>query len=291
MKKLSISLMLLLIAIVGVNTYADSLSDLNALLNDTSTGAIATTWDTTATTWDTTATISKVVLSSTGTTESWINLLLKPVDWYTSYKIYYSQSWNNELSEKDLIYTWITQDFVSITGLNADTKYSFVAKAFDNNWNPVEATTSNTLIVTTKAKQHGAPADNIIYNPVVKVKWSKIIISYRPGVDVDKVQISISENGKTFKPVATVNSSVKSYTIISKKTGKKYIKIVPIAKDGTLWVCKIWVTQIPFVTAKVEPKKIAKKVMWRPQTGPETYILVVLAILVYIVYAIKKQRT
>ncbi len=293
MKKLSITLMVLLISVIGINTYADDLSDLDALLNDNTT---TTTWDTAAT-WDTTqavetgTTIQKVDLALSGVTDSSVTLLLTPVDGYTSYKIYYSKDWDNQLSEKDLTYTWAGEANVTITGLNAETKYNFVAKAFDNEGNPVEATTSDNLAVTIKAKQHAAPADNVIYNPVVKVNWSKIIVSYKPGVDVKKVQISISEDGKTFKPVSTVDSSVKSYTITADKTGKKYIKLVPIAEDGTLWVCKIWATQVPFVTAKVAPKKVAKKVMWKPQTGPETYILVILAILAYFAYAIKKQRT
>ena len=234
--------------------------------------------------------MSKVVLSSTGETETWVNLLLTPVDGYTNYKVYYSKDGDNELSEQDLIYTWAGEADVTITGLNAETKYNFVAKAFDNNGNPVESTTSDSLAVITKTQKHAAPADNVINNPVVKVNWNKIIVSYKPGVDVKKVQISISEDGKTFKPVSTVDSSVKSYTITSKTTGKKYIKIVPIAEDGTLWVCKVWATEVPFVTAKVEPKKVAKKVMWKPKTGPETYILVILAILAYFAYAIKKER-
>jgi hypothetical protein len=52
-------------------------------------------------------------------------------------------------------------------------------------------------------------------------------------VDVKKVQISVSEDGKVFKPAATVDSTTKSYTINADKTGKKYIKLVPIANDGT----------------------------------------------------------
>ena len=295
MKKLSISLMLLLGAFMFAHTYADDLSDLDALLNDTSTGSVAT-GDTGTMTGDTTqavetgTTIQKVDLALSGVTDSSVTLLLTPVDGYTSYKVYYSKDWDNQLSEKDLTYTGDTTFPVSITGLNAETKYNFVAKAFDEDWNPVEATTSDNLTATTKAKQHAAPADNVIYNPTVKVSWNKIIVSYKPGTDVKKVQISISEDGKTFKPVSTVDSSVKSYTITADKTGKKYIKLVPIAEDGTLWVCKIWATQVSFVTAKVAPKKVAKKVMWKPQTGPETYILIVIAILAYVVYAIKKQR-
>jgi len=303
MKKLSISLMLLL-SIVGVNTYAaDDLSDLDALLNDTATTGDNADTATTATTGDNadtptvatgdnadTATVQKVDLTSPSRTENSVNLLLSAVDWYTNYKVYYSKDWDNELAEEEIVYTWAGVSPVVITWLNAETKYNFVAKAFDNDGNPVEATTSDSLSVTTKAVKHAAPADNIINNPVVKVNGNKISISYEPGVDVKKVQISISEDGKTFKSVSTVDSSVKSYTINTDKTGKKYIKIVPIAADGTLWVCKVWATEVPFVTAKVEPKKVAKKVMWKPKTGPETYVLVILAILAYTAYAIKKQR-
>jgi hypothetical protein len=31
--------------------------------------------------------------------------------------------------------------------------------------------------------------------------------------------------------------------------------------------------------------------MWKPKTGPETYLLIVLAIMAYVAYAIKKQRS
>jgi len=319
MKKLSISLMLLLVSVIGVNVYAaDDLSDLDALLWDSSTTGNSDSGNATdenatdENVTDENATdenvtdenvtdenttkenawteIKKIELTLSGSTANSVNLLLSSVDWYTSYKVYYSKDWDNELAEKDLIYTWTDNASVVITDLNPETKYNFVAKAFDNDWNPVEATTSDSLSVTTKAQEHAAPADNVINNPIVKVNWNKIIVSYEPGVDVKKVQISISEDGKTFKPVSTVDSSVKSYTINSDKTGKKYIKIVPIASDGTLWVCKVWTTEVPFVTAKVEPKKVAKKVMWKPKTGPETYVLIVLAVLAYLAYAIKKQR-
>jgi hypothetical protein len=51
---------------------------------------------------------------------------------------------------------------------------------------------------------------------------------------VKKVQISISEDGKTFKPVATIDATQTSYTIHTETTGKKFVKLVPIAEDGTL---------------------------------------------------------
>ena len=211
---------------------------------------------------------------------------------YTTYKIYYNKVWDDNLAEQVVNLSGNeTQRIVTITWLTPNTKYNFVAKAFDDNGNPIESTTSNTLDATTTAQKHAAPTDNIIYNPVVKTAGDKITITYKPWVDVSKVQISVSEDWKTFKPVATIEGKQTSYVITAKKTWKVYIKLVPIAEDWTLWVCKVWTTNVSFVTATVTPKKTAKKVMWKPQTGPETYLLIIFAILVYTAYAIKKQRS
>ena len=286
--------MVLLMSAMSTSVYAaNDLSDLDAMLGDNT----DTTWDAsvseiqdTATTWD--LAVSKIELSLTGDiTNSYITLQFNKVWDYTDYKIYYSKDGDNSLSEQKVELSGNeTMKATTVTGLEAETKYNFVAKAFDSDGNPIETTTSDSLSVTTKAEQHAAPADNIIYNPVVKTVGNKITVSYKPGVDVKKIQISVSEDGKTFKPVATIDATITSYIINATKTGKKYIKLVPIAEDGTLWICKVWTTEVPFVTVTVEPKKIAKKVMWKPKTGPETYLLIILVILAYIAYAIKKQR-
>ena len=105
-----------------------------------------------------------------------------------------------------------------------------------------------------------------------------------------KVQISISEDGKTFKPVATIDATQTSYTIHTETTGKKFIKLVPIAEDGTLWVCKIGATDVQFITADAEAKKPAEKNIWKPKTGPETYVLFIIALLAATAYLWRKQQ-
>ena len=294
-KKIMIMLTLFL-WVSMVNVFADNLNELDALLNDsgiatgdTTTGNITT----------------EVITWNVVNTTSWsVTLSFDKVGDYTDYKVYYSKTDDpNNVQEQEVKLNELDDSKqVTISWLDSDTEYQFVIKAFDNDWNPVESTSSDSIKAKTKiieqdytapdyaAPDHAAPADNVIYNPVLKVDWSKIIVSYKPWVDVEKVQISLSKDGKVFKTLTTLDSTKTTYTINTEITGKKYVKLVPISKDGTLWVCKVWASKVDFVTANVEPKIVAKKVMWKPKTGPETYLLVLLAIFVYAVYAVRKQK-
>ena len=233
----------------------------------------------------------KIVLSITwDVTANSVTLTFKKLDAYSNYKIYYSKSSEENLSEKDIIAEDGQENVeVTIDNLEPNTEYQFIAKAFDDNGNPVAATASDPVDVTTE-QVHNAPSDNIIHDPVIKVDGSKITISYKPWVDVAKVQISLSEDAKTFKPLTTVDTSQTSYTFTAKSTWKKYIKIVPIAQDGTIWVCKVWKTTVDnnTFTATVKPNNTQKKI-WEPKTGPEMYLLIILAIFAYVVYALRKR--
>jgi len=250
------------------------------------------------TNWDTETiesnTVSKILLSLTWeVNDTTVTLTFTKVGDYTDYKIYYTKDGEETLSEKEVkLQNNENVAVVTIDGLEQDTTYQFVAKAFDADWNPIETTVSDTVKVTTKKWEtvHSAPADNVIYSPVVKVEWKNITVTWKPGVDVKKVQISISEDAKVFKPIATVDVSTTSYTIPVDKTGKKYIKLVPIAEDWTLWVCKLGATDVQFVSANVELKKQAEAKMWHPKTGPETYVLIIIAILSCLLYAIRRRK-
>ena len=300
--------MLFISGIVSLVHAADDLDDLDALLNDVSTTqdtgstidtgaiqqdnqAVATWEDNQATETGDTDQISKIQLQLTGNvTTGSVTLTFDKVGDYTNYKIYYAPNGDDNLQEKDVTLTgWQDKAVVTIDGLTPNTKYKFIAKAFDEDGNPVEATTSDPIYATTKAEEHPAPSDNVIYNPVVKVEGNKIIITWQAGADVSKVQISLSQDGKIFKPVATVDAKAGKYTIDAKTTGKKYIKLVPIASDGTLGVCKIGATEVPFVTANVQPKKEATKKIGHPRTGPETYLLILLALIVAAGYVYKRR--
>ena len=328
MKKLTLLALLLLGSSIAINTYAaDELDELDALLNDEETtttndtgsttdttgedetttadtandGDTATTddlqdlenLDDTATQTENAVTNQKVGLSVTDnpTTDS-VTLIISPVDGYIDYKIYYAKEGDEEnLAETGIVIDHPGTETITIKGLEAGNTYVFRAKAFDQDGNPVESTTSDPVKVTLPEwEKHAAPADNVIYDPVVKVEWKKIKITYKPGADVKKVQISISEDGKVFKPVATIDATQTEYEIPVETTGKKFIKIVPIAEDGTLGVCKIGATEVPYVTATVEAKKKAQTNMGKPKTGPETTLLMLLAILVAVGYLYRRQR-
>ena len=303
MKKLSLIIVMLMSAGILVNVYADDLSELDSLLNqenttsgDASNSDQATNYDASNSDLDSlddlsTSEDTKIVLSTTWevTTNS-VSLTFKKLDAYSNYKIYYSKSSEKNLSEKDITVEDGQKNVnVTIDNLELNTWYQFIAKAFDDNGNPVAATVSDPIDVTT-AQVHNAPSDNIIHNPVVKVDGTKITISYKPWVDVSKVQISLSEDGKTFKPLTTIDATQTSYTFTAKSTWKKYIKIVPIAQDGIIWVCKVWETNVDnnTFTATVKPKNTQKKI-WKPKTGPEMYLLIILAIFAYVVYALRKR--
>ena len=299
MKKLSLIIVMLMSAGILVNTYADDLDELNGLLeqsaNDNS-GSSNSSNDTNSaqpndnSTYDS-GSNEKIVLSVTwDVTANSVTLTFKKLDAYSNYKIYYSKSSEENLSEKDIIAEDGQENVeVTIDNLEPNTEYQFIAKAFDDNGNPVAATASDPVDVTTE-QVHNAPSDNIIHNPLVKVDGTNITISYKPWVDVSKVQISLSEDAKTFKPLTTVDTSQTSYTFTAKSTWKKYIKIVPIAQDGTIWVCKVWETNVDnnTFTAIVKPKNTQKKI-WKPKTGPEMYLLIILAIFAYVVYALRKR--
>jgi len=301
-------LMLSISGFVSLVHAADDLDDLDALLNDVSTEDTGSADNQTTQenanneentqsdeTGDTEQ-AEKIQLQLTGdVTSDSVTLTFDKVGDYTNYKIYYAPEGDENLFEKEVLVSGDqTQAVVTIDNLSPNTKYKFIAKAFDEDGNPVEATTSDPVYVTTKAEEdqsetHPAPSDNVIYNPVVKVEGNKIIITWKAGADVDKVQISMSDDGKIFKPVATVDGKTGKYVIDAKTTGKKYIKLVPIASDGTLGVCKVGTTEVQFVTANVQPKKEATKKMGHPKTGPETYFLFLLALLVATGYIYKRK--
>jgi len=308
MKKISLIALIMLgmASIVAVHA-ADDLDDLDALLNDpallddtgsTTTGTADTTGntvnieeDTGDTQQDTATQVEKLTLTQTGdVTATSVTLQFQPLEEYTHYKIYYAPTGDENFEERDVTVDDTTQPaVVTIDGLNPNTEYQFVVKAFDNDGNPVEATTSDPITVKT-AEQHAAPSDNVIYNPTIKVEGNKIIISWKAGADVDKVQISLSEDGKTFKPVATVDANEWTYTIEAQTTGKKYVKLVPIASDGTLGVCKVGAADVPYLTANVQPKQEAQKKIGHAKTGPETYVLLILAILGALAYTYRKRQ-
>ena len=220
-----------------------------------------------------------------------VTLSLTPIDGYTTYKIYYNKDGDSNVNEKLVEYDWQEPTEVDITGLEPNTEYTFIAKAFDNDGNPVESTASEPVNVKTAEPKHAAPADNVIYNPTIKAYEDKIVITYKPGLDVKTVQISMSDDGQTFKPVARVDAKTTSYTIPVEKSGTKYVKLVPIADDGTTWVCKIWSTEVSVLKAVVKkPTKTAEKNVGKAKTGPETYFLIILAVLAYVVYARRKIK-
>lgn len=303
--------MLMSIGII-VNTYADDLSELDSELqqldsqnwdsqnadasSDTSNNDLENldSLDNGSTNAD-----NKITLSLTweSTTDS-ISLTFKKLDKYSQYKVYYSKtSETDNLLEKQVNAEDGQEDVnVTVDNLEPNTEYQFVVKAFDNDGNPVAETesdplTASTKQVTTTEPVHNAPSDNIIHDPVVTTNGTEVTISYKPWVDVSKVQISSSEDGQTFKPVATIDATKTSYTFTPKTTWKKYIKIVPIAKDGTIWICRVGKTVVKnnTFTTSVEPKKTTQKKIWKPKTGPEIYLLILFAIFAYIVYALRKR--
>ena len=306
MKKLSLMIMLLMwfnIIAPAVQAADDEMADLEALMGALEEDTGDTTEEDTGDTMeeDTTeeddmmeddTTEDKVVIEATSVSENSATLLLHPVDGYTTYKVYYNKEGDDNVAEKEVVTEEGNQgtEEVELTGLEPATTYTIVAKAFDEEGNPIESTTSDPITVRTNEATHQAPADNVIYNPTVKAYDDKIVVSYKPGMDVKKIQISISEDGNTFKPVAVVDSTTTTYTIPVDKAGKKYVKLVPVAEDGTLWVCKIGATDVQFVTAEVPaPTKEAEKNVGKPKTGPETYLLVIFAVLAYVVYARRKN--
>ena len=244
-------------------------------------------------------TVEKVKITETAVKSNEIDLNLEKDGDYTSYKVYFGKEGSDDLNEKDInLNDGKTSTGVVLDNLEANTNYTITAKAFDEEWNPVEGTTSDPLTVTTKAaeqttttdqNQHAAPSDNVIYNPTIKTTSGSIVVTYKPGVDVKKVQISMSEDGKTFKPVAVVDSSVTKYTIKTTKAGEKFIKLVPVADDGTLWVCKIGTTDVKFIKTNVGPKAPVKKI-GKAKTGPELYLLAILAVFAYVLYARRKLK-
>lgn len=313
MKKLILPITALLLVSSSISVFAsDDLDDLDSLLNDPTltedTGS--TTSDTNNQTGDNQTTdensetnsqnqdqennqtTEKLVLTQTGSvTSDSVTVEFKPLDNYYTYKVYYAPVGDNNFMEKDVTVEDTTKPVdVTISGLQPDTEYQFVVKAFDDDGNPIESTTSDSITVKTASVQHPAPTDNVIYNPVVKVQWNKINISWKAGADVDKVQISISEDGKTFKTIATVPGTQGKYTLDAKTTGKKYIKLVPIAKDGTLGVCKVGIAEVPYLTATVAPKKTAQKKIGHAKTGPETYLLFILAIIIALGFVYRKSK-
>jgi len=304
MKKLSIMIMLLMWfnmmspAVFAAEDDDADMAALQELLNGEDTGdtdsTTADTGDLNNATTDTedTTTDEKVVLEISSNATDSVVLLLHPVDGYTTYKVYYNKEGDDNVNEQEVVYTGAGVTSVELKNLEPATTYTAVAKAFDEDGNPIESTTSDPVTFTTQdAPQHAAPADNVIYNPTVKTYDDKIVVTYKPGMDVKKIQISMSDDGQTFKPVAVVDASTTTYTIPVTTPGKKYIKLVPVAEDGTLWVCKIWATDVQFVTAEVKkPTKTAEKNVGKAKTGPETYFLIILAVLAYIVYARRKMK-
>lgn len=325
MKKLGL-IMIMLISIGTLSsTYADDLAELEALLNEESV-AEKTTTDNTTDAWtesewitnentdlealkdlealenkDTSLKNEKIVLSTTWeTTIDTVTLTFKKIPGYSNYKIYYAKVDENiteeeisnlDYSEKQVIAEDDKENVeVTIDQLEENQRYQFLVKAFDNTGTPIFSTQSEFLYVTTK-QAHKAPEDNIIYDPVVKVDGTKVNISYKPWVDVRRVKISVSEDGQTFRPKDTIDASQTSYSFSPENTWKIYIKIVPVAEDGTFWVCKVGEVNVKdnIFTANVEPKKETQEKMWEPETGPELYFLVIIAILAYAVYALRKR--
>lgn len=309
MKKLSLIMSLLFWFSMFANVYANDLADLEKLLNSESTNTPATSENTADTATESTGTETTSSSTSGEKIEAsltWdvktnsISLTFKKLPEYTEYKVYYSKTSDTELSEKAITAT--EEDVVvEIDWLEAETSYQFVVKAFDLEWNPISSTESEPLELSTIAKavvstdsdkknteqsaQHAAATDNIIYNPVIKSSDNKINISYKLGSDVKKVQIAISEDAKTFTPVVTLPASQTSYVLTTKNAGRKYLKLVPIDAEGELWICKIWKTTLKANIIPVENPEIGK-----PKTWPAMYLLIMLAMWVYAVYAIRKAR-
>jgi len=292
MKKLLL-LALMLIGSVNILTHtyaADELDELDSLWLDEVTDGTGSNTD------SNNQEVEKVKIEKTSVTSNEIDLLLSKDGDYTSYKVYYGKD-GSDLSEKEVNIDGEGTTGVVLDNLEANTTYTITAKAFDEEGNPVEGTTSDPLTVTTKEaeqttteqNQHAAPSDNVIYNPTIKTTSGSIVVTYKPGADVKKVQISMSEDGKTFKPVAVVDSSVTKYTIKTTKAGEKFIKLVPVADDGTLWVCKIGTTDVKFIKTNVGPKAPVKKI-GKAKTGPELYLLVIFAVFAYVIYARRKLK-
>jgi len=324
MKKLYLLALLMMWFTVALPTIQAADDDLDALMNelegdsDTTSGDEETTWDDELTddeltddeltddeltgddelddeetTWTDELETEQVKVEEKNVSSNSITLTVTPVEWYDNYKVYYTEDGESNVWEQELQ----TQDGeatdVTLTDLDPSTTYNIVVKAFDEDGNPIESTTSEQITVTTseQEEQHQAASDNILYNPTVKAYNDKIVVTYKPGLDVKKVQISLSEDGNTFKPVAVVDATTTTYTIPVEKSGKKYVKLVPVAEDGTLGVCKVWTTNVDFVTADIPaPKKEAPKHIGKPKTGPETYLLAILAVFAYVLYARRKMK-
>ena len=298
MKKLSLMIMLLMWfnVVAPIVHAADSdMDDLEALMWELDDGGTMDedTGDTENTDED--MSNEQVSIDVNDTTTTSIKLVLHPIEGYTTYKVYFNKEGDTNIWEKEITDDTGSDIDVELTDLEPGTTYELIAKAFDDDGNPIESTASDSVTATTKEEteepQHQAPADNVIYNPTVKTYEDKIVVTYKPGMDVKKVQISISDDGNVFKPVAVVDATTTTYTIPVEKSGKKYVKLVPVAEDGTLGVCKVWTTNVDFVTADIPaPKKEAPKHIGKPKTGPETYLLAILAVFAYVLYARRKMK-
>jgi len=130
--------------------------------------------------------------------------------------------------------------------------------------------------------------DNTVYNLIWYVKWQDVYIYYVPWNGVKNVKISYSYDNINYINLITF-SAVNKYYHFPVDFSKKqiYIKVLPIT-DSNVGVMKEWVQTIPYITISLFDKKVAKSKIWYAKTWPESWILFIIFVFIYLVYRYKK---
>ena len=221
---------------------------------------------------------------------------------YTDYKVFYSQKSIAEAQPEEILETTTTVDelaetgSVTISGLEPNSTYYAVIVALTNDWEKYDASMSEEVTINTQwptidnidtnienniDNNHWVAKDVTLSDIKFEIKNKEVTATFTPWLDTKKVLVYVSDDPTNFvNKVWEVDAMSGSYTFMVDNYWTKYVKLVPVDE---MWIA--WEVSEPQKIVVTDPSTR----MWTPKTGPELYMLVVVAILAYVGYIYKRR--
>jgi len=187
-----------------------------------------------------------------------------------------------------------------LLNLTEDSSVNDSSLSNNNNVSTENANSENTNTNTnenantsTNEAHNVSNVDNSVYNVFAYVKWNDVYVNYVPWNGVKNVKILYSYDNVNYVPIITLSSAYKYYHFpVDFSKDKLYVKVLPVADNGVVWVMKNGTTPISNVLVSLSWKKVADKKMGYAKTGVELNLFIIFTIiLAYFVYRRKTLTT
>ncbi len=230
---------------------------------------------------------TKVSVVVDNTTENSVKLSFDKVWDYTDYKVLYARVPLSEAPIEEVLETNTTLEenattgSVLIEGLEPQTNYYLVVVAMDDTGVRNDDTQSEEIQVFTENTAPAASTENYITNVNHEVNNLSADVTFTAGSDVATIWVYVSDTEDFSDDKVEIDAKAPSYTVTATNYGTKYVRLLPISKEG--------IAGEPTDTEVIVFEEPAVA-MWEPKTGPALDIAILFALLASMFYVVARRK-